>query len=125
MKVLISGARDYKNEAIMGVIILGMKQMYDELGEEFIIVEGEAPGADTMARVIGESLGIEVRKYPADWRRYKKAAGPIRNRQQFDSELPNLVLCFHDDFLNSSGTKDMAEYALSKGASTYLISKLG
>ncbi len=80
-----------------------------------VIVHGDARGADKMSGFVAKRLGFEVRKYPADWAKYGKAAGPIRNRLQFDTEQPSLVLAFHNDLASSKGTKDMVLYAESKG----------
>lgn len=74
-----------------------------------VVIEGEAPGADTISRVVAESLGIPVRKFPADWDRYGKAAGMIRNQQQIDEGRPDKGVAFHTDIENSRGTRDMVE----------------
>ena len=72
---------------------------------------------------MAKQLGFEVREYPAKWDEHGKAAGPIRNRQMFDSEKPELVIAFHNDLANSKGTKDMVAYARSKGCPVNFISE--
>jgi len=44
---------------------------------------------------------------PADWEKYGKASGPIRNRKMFKLGQPDLVLAFHNDIYKSKGTNDM------------------
>lgn len=61
------------------------------------------------------------RPFPADWKQYGKAAGPIRNKQMLDEGQPDLVLCFHDDIEKSKGTKNMYELAKARGIKTKLI----
>ena len=44
---------------------------------------------------------------PANWVKYGRAAGPIRNRRMLELVPPDLVVAFHDDLESSRGTKDM------------------
>lgn len=50
--------------------------------------------------------------FPAKWKEFGRAAGPIRNQQMLDEGKPELVLAFHDDLENSKGTKDMVGRAM-------------
>jgi hypothetical protein len=77
------------------------------------IIEGEARGADTMARLADNKLGIKVLPFPAHWDKFGKSAGPIRNRQMITEGKPTLVLAFHDDITKSRGTADMLRVAIS------------
>ena len=83
-----------------------------------VVIEGEARGADTIAREEAESLGIPVEKYPADWEKHGRAAGPIRNKQMIDEGKPDFVLAFHDDYENSRGTRNMVSQAQDRGIPT-------
>ena len=74
---------------------------------------GAARGADSIADE-WKHLGVDVRPYPADWTRFRKSAGPIRNRQMLDDQ-PDLVVAFHDDLAASKGTKDCVEEAARRG----------
>ncbi|KKN01348.1 hypothetical protein LCGC14_1128740 [marine sediment metagenome] len=53
---------------------------------------------------------------------YGKAAGPIRNKQMLDEGQPHLVLAFHDNIEESTGTKDMVKQAAKRGIETLVIS---
>lgn len=77
-----------------------------------VVIEGEQRGADKMSRAMAESQVVPVEPYPADWDRYGKAAGPIRNTQMLREGKPDLVIAFHDDLAHSKGTKDMIRQAL-------------
>lgn len=80
----------------------------NECGVPEVVIEGEAPGADSLGREWAESHGIEVLKFPADWTRHGRAAGPIRNRQMLVEGKPNWGVGFIDkDLLASRGTKNM------------------
>ena len=62
MKILICGDRDWTDKEFIKRII--------EQFNPTEIIEGEARGADSIARDIGEELGIIVHKYPANWKLY-------------------------------------------------------
>lgn len=105
MKVLITGSRSWDDYELI----------HDELKKlpaNSTIVHGNCKGADIIAGEIAKEMGFIVREYPADWVKYGKAAGPIRNRHMATSEhLPespiDLCLVFHDCIETSTGTKDM------------------
>lgn len=124
MKVLFCGSRNWDDVAPILWFLYGMT--YSD--KNLVLIEGEAAGADSIAREcahhLNESLpdlSIEVRKYPANWDKYGRAAGPIRNREQFDKEQPDVVVGFSSDIHSSRGTRDMLNYAASQGASVYLV----
>ena len=85
------------------------------------VVEGEARGADSIARDAALLIGMTVKPYPADWASWGRGAGFMRNRLQYDSELPDLVLAFHSNITASKGTKDMVNYAKSKGCKVIVV----
>lgn len=94
-RFLICGNRDWVDKSLIKNMI--------KVHNPSIIIEGEARGADSLAREIGEELGIEVIKFPANWTKYHKAAGPIRSQQMLDEGKPDAVIAFHDDIENSGG----------------------
>ena len=63
---------------------------------------------------------MRVLAFPADWDKYHKAAGHIRNQQMLTEGKPTLVLAFHHDLARSKGTKDMVRRALKAGLAVYL-----
>ena len=60
--------------------------------------------------------------FPADWKTFGKAAGPIRNRKMLDEGLPDVVIAFHEDIERSKGTKNMISQACEQGIDVILIS---
>lgn len=83
-----------------------------------VVIEGEAPGADTLARQWADSMGIPVEKYPAQWDKYGKAAGPIRNTQMLVEGKPDLVFAFSKDLASSLGTANMVSQAKRSAVTT-------
>jgi len=86
-----------------------------------LVIEGEANGADRLSAAEARSRGIEVEGYPAEWARYRKSAGPIRNRKMLarlvelrEAGHEVIPVAFHEDLTQSRGTADMVK--LLKGA---------
>lgn len=98
----------------------------EQLPSGTILVHGACRGADITCAAVAESLGFTVRGYPADWDKYGKGAGPVRNRQMLKeehltTEPIDLCLAFHNDIENSRGTKDMMGCAQRANIPTRLI----
>jgi len=85
------------------------------------VIEGEARGADTIAREEAERLGFKVLRFPAQWNTYGKAAGPIRNYEMLKQGQPDLIVAFHDDISSSKGTAHMLRCAEAAGVTYTLI----
>ena len=81
----------------------------------FVVIEGEAQGADSLARACAKELGLEVLKFPADWKQYGKAAGPIRNTRMRIEGKANGVVAFHHNIQESKGTRNMVEQSIKAG----------
>lgn len=75
------------------------------------LIHGDATGADRMAGAWAEKRGILVVKFPADWKKYKDGAGPIRNQQMIDTGKPTAVVAFPGKI----GTPDMIRRARKAG----------
>ncbi len=91
------------------------------------IIHGAARGADRLAGNEAKRLGMEVIEFPADWARYGRAAGPIRNRQMLDEGKPDLVLAFSSTLpehwkQSGKGTANMVKQASSRGVPVRVFS---
>jgi len=75
------------------------------------IVSGGALGADTLASHYAKDNGIEFLVFPAQWRVYGKAAGPIRN--QLIVDVADHMIAFLSP--KSTGTADSISKAQLKG----------
>ena len=81
------------------------------LTHSIVIISGTAIGADTLGEKYAHERGYALRRFPADWRQYGKAAGPIRNRQM--AENADGLICFWNG--HSLGAKNMIQVANKKG----------
>lgn len=84
-------------------------------------MHGACKGADQIAGMICVELGIKETGYPANWNKYGRAAGAIRNRFMLDKN-PDCVIAFHNNLESSRGTKDCVTEALRRGKPVLLIS---
>ena len=114
MRVLVCGDRHWTDR---GAILDRLKR----LPPGTVIIHGAAKGADTIAGEVAVSLGFAVEPYPADWKRYGRAAGPIRNAKMLQDGKPDLVIAFHADIEASKGTKNMLGLARASGIDTELL----
>jgi hypothetical protein len=116
MRVLICGSRDWDDVACIERVV----QELAAADPDLVVIEGEARGADSIARDAARRLGVPVIKYPADWVSYGRAAGPMRNQQMLDAG-PDLVVAFHPNIAESKGTRDMVMRAGRAGIPVRLV----
>lgn len=82
MKVLVTGSRSWTMHG-------PVRKRLAACPPGTIVVHGDARGADSVADILARELGFEVRSYPAEWDKYAKAAGQIRNAMMLKAEHPD------------------------------------
>ena len=108
-KVLICGGRDFNDYGLLADTLVGLIGQYDP--EDVTIISGHARGADKLGERFANANQCKLLIFPADWDKYKKAAGPIRNQQMIDEGKPDLVVAFQ----GGRGTQDMIKRAKKHG----------
>ena len=78
---------------------------------DLVIISGAAKGVDTIAIDWAVVNFTQCEEYPADWDKYGKAAGIIRNKQMLEKGKPDLVIAFP----GGKGTHNMVELAKKEG----------
>lgn len=111
MRILVCGSRTFKDKDLMENVL----KQYDIR----TIIQGEARGADTLAKEYGIRRGIDICSFPALWDKHGKAAGPIRNHQMLVEGKPDLVIAFLSK--DSIGTKDMIKQATNYGVEIKVV----
>lgn len=115
MKVLICGDRHWTDRELIRSWLSKLQDWrYDT------VLEGKANGADSIAGEEAKRMGMTVLEFPAEWEKYGRAAGPIRNRQMLD-QLPDFVVAFHDDLSKSRGTADTVKEARKRGIEVMVV----
>lgn len=101
-RTVIFGGRDFDD-------INKMREAFDVHKVEFVI-EGEADGADTLAKVVAEEKNVPYVPYYAYWNQYGKLAGFERNSRMADSAKSAIAFWNGE----SPGTKDMISQIKSR-----------
>ena len=103
-KLIVAGSRYFNDLELCWSFVV--KCLRDRLPNAAIVC-GEAKGADTLGKVVGKKLGLEILSFPASWDERGKAAGYIRNVEM--AKVADGVLVFWDG--KSTGTKHMIDIA--------------
>ena len=106
--LIISGGRD-RFISYAGFMLLD--QLLLKLELKVTLFNGGATGVDASAWGWGEYRGLAMRKYNADWTKYGKRAGPIRNAQMVDDAGKDGILIA---FMGGVGTTNIVNYARNK-----------
>lgn len=102
-RLVVAGSRDFDDYALLSSEL-------DKLlaGKTNItIVSGTARGADRLGEKYAAEHHLRIERFPAEWEKYHKGAGPIRNAQMVQSA--DAIIVFWDN--ESSGTKSIIECA--------------
>lgn len=119
-RYLICGGRDFTDRALMDKALTSLILH----PEDALVIHGAARGADLMAGDWAREKGVPVETYPitsADWDRYGKAAGAIRNREMLEKGRPDVVLAFP----GGNGTANMVRQARTASVVTIVITGEG
>lgn len=118
-RVIVAGSREFDpdrvTESLAGVF--DRRDIYPR-GRKAIVVSGGAKGPDTAGEDWAVAHGVDMRRYPTDWARYKKAAGLIRN--QFMAWSASHLIAYWDG--HSPGTRNMIETAQRDGLDVEVVS---
>jgi len=105
MNVIIAGGRDFNDYELLKRKLNHLLGRWLHLPVQIDVVSGCAWGADRLGERWAKEVGAYVVPFPADWEKYGKAAGPIRNEEMAKYAAGEYCVCFWDG--KSKGTKDM------------------
>ncbi len=105
MKTIIAGSRTITDYYIVQDAI---QQSGFEITE---VVSGGCRGADLFGEEWAQENGIPIKRFPANWEKYGKAAGPIRNSQlvNYVNKEGGLILIWDG---KSKGSQDVLDKAI-------------
>lgn len=110
MRVIIAGTRTITDPAIIAEAIALAGFDVTE------VVSGGARGVDRLGEAWARARGIRVRVFPAEWARYGRRAGPVRNRTM--AEHADALIAIWDGA--SRGTAVMIDAARARGLAIYV-----
>ena len=115
-KVVIAGSRGFSNYKLL-------KETCDKYLREkkkthnVVVISGHARGADSLGEKYASDEDLDLEIYPADWKKYGKSAGFMRNEQMAD--IADAVIAFWNG--ESHGTKHMIDTAEEKGLNVKVV----
>lgn len=74
VRLIIAGGRHYRMTPTDWAAL-------DSIGKVAVVLSGGAAGADLWGERWARVRGIPVERFPADWAKHGRAAGPMRNEQ--------------------------------------------
>lgn len=113
MKTIVAGSRTISSPQIVALAI----EASGWQGKITEVVCGMASGVDTSGMIWASEHGIDTMLFPADWRTFKKSAGPRRNLQM--AEYADALLLVWDG--ESKGSWDMLRVAERKGLELFVV----
>ena len=109
MNIAVVGSREFNNYQYMKSIL----DVYHKAGELEKIITGDARGADTLALKYAKEHDIPCHQFFAEWDKYGKSAGPLRNERVVSH--CDMIIAFRVDGLKNKGTNNAIEKAENKG----------
>lgn len=116
IKIIIAGSRTFNNYELLKSEMNKLISP-DVFCMDIEIFSGCAKGADILGEQYAKEYGFTIKRFPADWGKYGKKAGYIRNQQM--SNFATHCVCFWDG--KSKGTKMMIDLAKKAGLNTHII----
>ena len=104
INVVVTGGRDYLESSKVFTILSSFNINH--------LYVGDAIGADQAAREWAGYHGISMTVFNADWAKYGKSAGPIRNGEMLDAAGNDAIVVA---FLGGHGTKNCVNQAHERG----------
>ena len=119
MRVLICGGRDYTKIKPAFKFIESFHCFSIDTGKGAIttVISGGAFGADRLGELWAELSGVEIDRYPADWDKYGKSAGFVRNSQMLKEGKPDMILALP----GGKGTDMMCKIASKAGVPVHRL----
>lgn len=101
-RIIVTGGRDYNNRQ-------KVKEVLDFINPD-VVIQGGASGLDSLAKAWANAREKASFTEEADWDKYGKAAGPIRNRTMLELFPDAIVVAFP----GGKGTADCIKAALER-----------
>ena len=112
-KIIIAGGRDFMDYNLLKEKANKILQE-KRVSHKIVIISGCARGADTLGLRYASENAFDVEEYPANWDKYGKKAGYMRN-----VEMADALIAFWDG--KSKGTKHMIDIATERNLPTRII----
>ena len=115
-KLIVAGGRDFNDYELLSRVLFAMSDV-EFADREVSIVSGMANGADYLGFKFSKENHVVCHSMRADWDKYGKAAGFIRNKAM--AEFSDGLLAFWDG--RSKGTAHMIKTMQDMGKPVHII----
>lgn len=105
MRLIIAGSRDFNDYDSLSYFVEQFIKDNDLTYDDLEIVSGHCKGVDLLGEQFAEEHNIPIKVFPANWKKYGRAAGPMRNTEMIkyaNESNSGAVLAFWDG--ESKGT---------------------
>lgn len=109
MRTIFCGSRDLTNSWHIWNALQHLDAHADT------IIHGGARGADAIADYYARKMGFTVEVFPAEWDRYGKRAGYLRNQAMLDGGADHVYAFVNKPIEESRGTAIMVDIARQAG----------
>ena len=116
-KVIVAGTRTFEDYRFAEERLDYLLSNFFREGRPIEIVSGGAAGADRIGEMYAKKRNLRLKVFKADWDKYGKAAGPIRNKEM--AEYAEQCVVFWDG--RSTGTLNMINEAKLHGIDSRII----
>lgn len=109
LRIIVAGGREFSDYQLVADTL---DSLISAMGtDDITIVSGGCKGADSLGERYAKEHGLALAVFPADWKQYGRAAGPLRNRRmaEFASEKHGILTAFWNG--TSRGTASMIRLA--------------
>jgi len=126
LRVIIAGSRGFSDYLKLKEnatrIITSIAATRTDIGN-IRVISGTARGADRLGERFAKEYQYELSRFPADWNKFKKSAGYIRNAEMakfaVSDENFGILIAFWDG--SSRGTKHMIDLAKEYKLEVYVV----
>ena len=124
LRIIIAGSRDFNDYKLLKTSIRDiLKNISLDDINKIKIISGTARGADQLGERFAKQFKLDVVKFPADWDRFGKRAGSIRNEEMAKYSVKDnnygMLVAFWDG--KSRGTKHMIDLAKKHGLEVHVV----
>lgn len=123
MRIIIAGSRNFSDYELLVCVA---DQIISELNchnETIQIISGGAVGADQLGERYAKQRGYRCMRFPADWNKYGRRAGYLRNLQMAEHAISDdshgVLIALWDG--ESKGTGHMINIARTHGLDIHIV----
>ena len=124
-RIIVAGGRDFDDYGLVHETLSDYLDNFLDVGltDTVEIVSGRARGADRLGEIFAADCGYNVACFEANWQKYGKVAGPMRNVEMADYASEDgyygVLIAFWDG--ESRGTAHMIKVAERKGLEVKVV----